>query len=96
MKTNWTQALHPLFQKYGKQKHPLDYQNRYQLIVLVILSAQTTDDRINELAPKFFTAYPTLNSLSKAAPEDLHQYIGSAILHKPWAKTKIFRERWIS
>lgn len=77
METNWIQALEPLFAQYGKKKHPLDYQNRYQLVVMVVLSAQDSDRHINELAPKFFAAYPTMNSLSHATTEDLQQLIGS-------------------
>lgn len=77
METKWSQSLQPLFSQYGKRKHPLDYQNRYQLVVMVILSAQDSDKHINELAPDFFAAYPTMNSLSNATPEDLQHHIGS-------------------
>lgn len=77
METNWIQALEPLFAQYGKKKHPLDYQNRYQLVVMVVLSAQDSDRHINELAPKFFGTYPTMNSLSHATTDDLQQLIGS-------------------
>ncbi len=77
METNWSQSLQPLFSQYGKRKHPLDYQNRYQLVVMVILSAQDSDKHINELAPDFFAAYPTMNSLSKATLEDIQHHIGS-------------------
>lgn len=77
METNWIQALEPLFAQYGKKKHPLDYQNRYQLVVMVVLSAQDSDRHINELAPKFFGIYPTMNSLSHATTDDLQQLIGS-------------------
>lgn len=77
MDTNWNQALQPLFQQYGKRKHPLDYQSRYQLVVMVILSAQDSDKHINELAPKFFAAYPNLSALSNATEADLQQHIGS-------------------
>ena len=77
METNWEQALQPLFQQYGKRRHPLDYQSRYQLVVMVILSAQDSDKHINELAPGIFAAYPTLNSLSHATESDLQQHIGS-------------------
>ena len=77
METNWEQALQPLFQQYGKRPHPLDYQSRYQLVVMVILSAQDSDKHINELAPDIFAAYPTLNSLSHATESDLQQHIGS-------------------
>lgn len=77
METNWTEHFGPLFQKYGKRRHPLDYKNRYQLVIMVVLSAQDSDRHINELAPAFFEAYPTMNSLSNATEEDLHEYIGS-------------------
>ena len=77
METNWEQALRPLFQQYGKRRHPLDYQSRYQLVVMVILSAQDSDKHINELAPDIFAAYPTMNSLSYATESDLQQHIGS-------------------
>ena len=77
METNWTQALQPLFQQYGNRKHPLDYQNRYQLVVMVILSAQDSDKHINELAPAIFATYPTMNSLSHATEADLQHHIGS-------------------
>jgi endonuclease III len=74
---NWAEALLPLFKKYKQRKHPLDYKNRYQLIVMVILSSQSTDDRINELVPALFKAFPSLKELAKAKPEELHPYIRS-------------------
>ena len=77
MNTEWSKAFQPLIAEYGKKKHPLDYQNRFQLLVLVVLSAQTTDDRINELAPGLFAAFPDMKSLSGATPEDLQPYIRS-------------------
>lgn len=77
MEVNWDQHLRPLLKKYGERKHPLDYKNRYHLVVMVVLSAQDSDRHINELAKDFFGAYPSMTALSKAVPEDLHRYIGS-------------------
>lgn len=77
MDENWTTALESLFEQYGKRKHPLDYKNRYQLIVMVILSAQDSDKHINELAPAFFAAYPSINSLAKATTDDLFRYVNT-------------------
>lgn len=77
METNWSQSLAPLLKQYGNRKHPLNYENRYQLVVMVILSAQDSDRHINELAGEFFEAYPTMNALSKATPEDLQRYLSS-------------------
>jgi len=74
---NWPEHLEPLLKQYKNKKHPLDYQNKYQLVVMVILSAQDSDKHINQLAPAFFEAYPSINQLAKATPEDLHRYINS-------------------
>jgi len=77
MAQNWLTSLEPLMALYQNKKHPLDYKNRYQLLVMVILSAQDSDKHINELAPTFFEAYPSLNTLAQASVEDLHRYISS-------------------
>ena len=83
---NWVVALRPLFKKYGKRKHPLDYHNLYELIVVVILSSQMTDDRINALAAAFFKRYPTLKKLAAAEPEDMYDIIRSVRGSKKKAK----------
>jgi endonuclease III len=57
--SNWADDLEPLLSKYGKQKHPLNYNNRYELLVMIILSAQTTDNQVNKIAPEFFRAFPS-------------------------------------
>jgi endonuclease-3 len=44
---------------------------------MVILSAQDSDKHINELAPVFFKAYPSMNSLAKATSEDFFRYINT-------------------
>ena len=77
MEQNWMDSLEPLMKLYEKRKHPLDYKNRYQLLVMVILSAQDSDKHINELAPAFFEAYPSMNSLVKATSDDLYRYIST-------------------
>jgi endonuclease-3 len=73
--TNWAEAIRPLLKKYRKKKHPLDYQNIYQLVVMVVLSAQTTDDIINKLAPELFKAFPDMPALSKSTVAKLSSYI---------------------
>ena len=74
--TDWSKALKPLIAQYKDKKHPLDYQNLYQLLVMVILSAQDSDAHINKLAPALFAKFPDLKSLSKAEHADLEPYIG--------------------
>lgn len=72
---NWAEKLQPLIVKYKGKKHPLDYENLYQLMVAVILSAQDSDANINKIAPAFFAEFPNLEALSTATIEDLFSYV---------------------
>jgi endonuclease-3 len=72
---DWKEAIKPLLKKYKNKKHPLDAKNNYQMLVVVLLSAQSTDDLINKISPKLFEAFPDMKSLSKAEPEMLYPYI---------------------
>lgn len=72
---NWAEKLQPLIVKYKGKKHPLDYENLYQLMVAVILSAQDSDANINKIAPAFFAEFPNLEALSTATIEDLFPYV---------------------
>lgn len=74
-KTNWPEAIKPLLKKYKGKQHPLEYKNTYQLMVMVVLSAQDSDRNINSLAPKLFEAYPNMQSLTKATEETLFPFI---------------------
>ncbi len=74
-KIAWPEAIEPLLKKYKNNKHPLDYQNIYQLVIMVVLSAQDSDRHINELAPKIFAAFPDMKALSRAPPDLLYPYI---------------------
>jgi endonuclease-3 len=75
---NWPEAIKPLLKKYKNQPHPLDAKNVYQFLVMVVLSAQTTDSIINQLAPELFKAYPNMQSLSNATLETLTPLISKA------------------
>lgn len=55
----------------------LIYQNPYELIVAVILSAQCTDKRINMVTPKLLWQYPSVADLAKANPHDVFELISS-------------------
>ena len=62
------------------------YDNPYQLLVAVILSAQCTDKRVNMTTPAIFEKYPDAESLSKASFEELFPFIKS--ISYPNNKTK--------
>ena len=55
----------------------LHYHDPYQLIVAVILSAQCTDKRVNMVTPALFEAYPSVEALAQASPEEVFPYIKS-------------------
>ena len=55
----------------------LNFENPYQLIVAVILSAQCTDKRVNMTTPALFERYPDADALSKASVEDIYGLIKS-------------------
>lgn len=76
-KIDWPDKVTPLISKYKGKKHPIDYRNRYQLTVMVILSAQDSDKHINEIAPEFFKAYPSLKELATATVDDLFPLLNS-------------------
>jgi endonuclease-3 len=55
----------------------LHYNNAYELLVAVILSAQCTDKRVNMVTPKLFADFPTPEALSEASVELIFDYIKS-------------------
>ena len=74
-KTNWVEAIQPLLEKYKDTPHPLEYGNIYQLVVMVVLSAQDSDKNINKLAPKLFEKFPGMEELSRATADSLYPFI---------------------
>ena len=55
----------------------LHYDNPYQLLVAVMLSAQCTDKRVNMVTPALFAAYPDVKALAAASVEDIYSYVKS-------------------
>lgn len=55
----------------------LHYENPFQLLVAVILSAQCTDKRVNLITPPLFHDFPTAEVMAEASPEVLYEYIRS-------------------
>jgi len=64
----------------------LDFKNPFQLLVATILSAQTTDKRVNMVTPTLFAKYPTVQALARAKTEDVEEIIKSTGFFR--AKTK--------
>lgn len=55
----------------------LNYTNPFELLVAVVLSAQCTDKRVNQVTPNLFQAYPTAEKMAQASLEDILYYISS-------------------
>lgn len=53
----------------------LDFTNAYELLVATVLSAQTTDVRVNQVTPELFATYPTPAALAQATRSDLEAII---------------------
>jgi endonuclease-3 len=68
----------------------LDFGSHFQFLVAVILSAQCTDKRVNIITPKLFADYPDAETMSKAEPEVIFEYIKSCTY--PNAKAKHISE----
>lgn len=71
------------FKNHGNE---LDYQNAYELLLAVILSAQATDVSVNKVTPALFEAYPDALHLSNAYVKEVEQYIKTLGLYKNKAK----------
>ncbi len=68
--------------EYFKRENPsptteLHFNNPFETLVAVILSAQCTDKRVNMVTPALFKAYPTPQAMAAATPDDLLHYISS-------------------
>lgn len=56
-------------------KCPLIYSNDYTLLIAIMLSAQTTDERVNKVTPILFSKYNSLEAISRAKYSDIEEII---------------------
>ena len=68
---NWFQTNMPVAET------ELHYSTPYELLVAVILSAQCTDKRVNQITPALLERFPTADSMALAAPDEVFEYIKS-------------------
>lgn len=71
---------------FPEAKAELDHKNAFELLIAVILSAQTTDIGVNKATPKLFEAYPTPDLMMAAELEDLEDKIRTIGLYRNKAK----------
>ena len=66
-----------LADEYPEALCELDHTNAFELLTATILSAQTTDARVNMVTPALFARYPTPEDLARANPSDIEELIHS-------------------
>lgn len=81
--------LNRLEARYPQIGTALDYRDAWQLLVVTVLSAQTTDENVNKVAPNLFGRYPTPAALAQADPEDVEQIIFSTGFYRQKTKSII-------
>jgi endonuclease-3 len=72
---------------FGEVSCPLTYTHDYELCIAVILSAQCTDERVNQVTPILFKKFKSLESFTKAKIEDIEKIIFSTGFYKNKAKS---------
>ncbi|MGD8280201.1 MAG: endonuclease III [Gemmatimonadota bacterium] len=78
-----------LAEEYPDAHCELDFENPFQLAVSTILSAQTTDERVNMVTPELFERYPDAKALASAQQEDVEEIIRSTGFFRNKAKNII-------
>lgn len=74
---------------FPNAKAELNYTNPFELLIATVLSAQTTDIKVNEVTKSLFLRYPTPEVLQKAEQEDVEEYIKTIGLYRTKAKNII-------
>ena len=75
-----------LLKKYDNAKSELKFKNNFELIISVVLSAQCTDKRVNQITPKLFQKFDTAEKLSKANIDEVIELIRSCNFFQNKAK----------
>ncbi len=81
--------VNTLNEMFPDAKAELDFKNDYELIVAVVLSAQTTDIGVNRVTPSLFKSYPSTKELSQAQQKDVEEHIKSIGLYRNKSKNII-------
>jgi endonuclease-3 len=76
-----------LREEYPDAECALHHRNAFELLAATILSAQTTDERVNMVTPELFRQYPTPEDLAGANPEDVEELVRSTGFYKNKTKS---------
>ena len=76
-KERFTHVINWFQENAESSETELHYGNNFQLLIAVILSAQCTDKRVNQITPALFEAFPTPEVLAASSPDEVFEYIKS-------------------
>lgn len=88
-KNDYIDIINILKKTYPEAKCSLDFNKPFDLVVAVMLSAQCTDERVNQTTPELFSKYPTIESFANADITDLEKMIHPCGFYKNKAKNII-------
>ncbi len=80
---------------YPKAKIALRFKNPWELLVAVILSAQCTDKKVNEVTPALFAHYKTVDDFAAARPADIEKLIRPTGFYRAKAKSILTTARLV-
>ena len=84
---NANEILDQIEQIFPHAQCELHHQSAYQLLVAVVLSAQTTDASVNQVTPGLFAAYPTSKAMAQASIPEIESYIRRIGLYRNKARS---------
>ena len=79
-------VLEEIIALFPDAKPSLDFTNHFELLVAVMLSAQTTDAAVNKATPGLFAAFPTPQAMSVATESEIASHISRLGLYRNKAK----------
>ncbi len=85
-KEETTKVIEAMGKIFPEAKAELDHKNAFELLIAVILSAQTTDIGVNKVTPGLFESYPTPEKMMNATLEDLEDKLKTIGLFRNKAK----------
>jgi endonuclease-3 len=89
LNNNYKKILNIFNKLYPDPKSELNFKNEYQLVIAVVLSAQCTDKKVNEVTPILFKEYKNFKELSKAKLSAVEQIIRPINYYKTKSKNII-------
>ena len=84
---NANEILDAIEEIFPNAKCELHHESPFQLLVAVVLSAQTTDESVNKVTPALFKAYPTSKEMAMASISDIEPYIRRIGLYRNKARS---------